>query len=328
MLSSSRLALAAIALALAFAPAHAAEGFSFADSPGDHLDILFDGKVVARYMYAHDTSTKEKADLTYKPYLHVFDADGTAPITKGPGGQFTHHRGIFPGWMKISHNGKTYDRWHMKGGDIVHQKFAEQHATKDSAAFTSLTHWVAEPGQAMIEEARTMSIRKLPAPGRLLITLETKLSAPLGDIKLDGDPEHAGVQFRPANEIDAKKTTYIFPKADADPTKDRDYPWVGETFSLNGKDHSVVIFNDPKNPKETRFSAYRDYGRFGAFPVAEIKKGESLTLKYGFLIAEGALPSVEYVQQQYDAFAGLKASPVPQTTVKNAAVKAAPKKNN
>ena len=31
-------------------------------------------------------------------------------------------RGIFAGWMKMTFDGKNYDRWHMKGGEIVHQK--------------------------------------------------------------------------------------------------------------------------------------------------------------------------------------------------------------
>src|SRR4051812_4660437 len=50
-------------------------------TPGDHYDVLVDGKVATRYMYAHDTSTPERRAQTYKPYLHVFDEDGTAPIT-------------------------------------------------------------------------------------------------------------------------------------------------------------------------------------------------------------------------------------------------------
>ena len=80
------------------------------DTKGKHLDILSGDKVLVRYMYEHDTSTAEKKHATYKPYLHVFDAEGKAPITKGPGGQFTHHRGIFIGWSKLGFNGKSYDR--------------------------------------------------------------------------------------------------------------------------------------------------------------------------------------------------------------------------
>ena len=67
----------------------------FKDTEGKYLDVVSDGKVVVRYMYEHDTSTKETHHETYKPYLHVFNAEGKKPITKGPGGKFTHHRGIF-----------------------------------------------------------------------------------------------------------------------------------------------------------------------------------------------------------------------------------------
>ena len=32
-------------------------GFALQDKPGEYLDVLLDGKVVARYMYAYDKST-------------------------------------------------------------------------------------------------------------------------------------------------------------------------------------------------------------------------------------------------------------------------------
>jgi len=112
----------------------AAGVYSFADTAGDHLDVQLDGKTLVRYHYAFAKSTPERLLETYKPYLHVMNADGTAPITKGVGGDFTHHRGWFLGWNKITTpDGKTVDRWHMKGGNIVHQKFLKQTADKNSA---------------------------------------------------------------------------------------------------------------------------------------------------------------------------------------------------
>ena len=116
-------------------PGAAPEGFSFKDEAGKHLDVLFGGRIVARDMYEYDKSTPEKLHETYKPYLHVFDAEGKAPITKGPGGKYTHHRGIFAGWNKLGAGGKTYDRWHMKGGEQVHQKFLEQKADGTTVVF-------------------------------------------------------------------------------------------------------------------------------------------------------------------------------------------------
>src|SRR5207244_7162067 len=77
-----------LAAILAAGAVHAGDGFSFQDHPGEYLDVLKGGRIVARYMDAHDASTKERRAETYKPYLHVFDAAGNAPITKGPGGTY------------------------------------------------------------------------------------------------------------------------------------------------------------------------------------------------------------------------------------------------
>ena len=89
-------------------------GFSLNDHTNQHTDILLDRKIAGRYMYAYDNSTDDRLHETYKPYLHVFNVDGTTPITKGPGGLFTHHRGIFIGWNKIQFNNiycSIYSYW-------------------------------------------------------------------------------------------------------------------------------------------------------------------------------------------------------------------------
>lgn len=295
-------------------------GFSFADTPNDHLDVLLDGKTVARYMYAHDTSTKERRTETYKPYLHVFDAAGKAPITQGAGGkQFPHHRGIYIGWQKLGFDGKKYNFWEMASGDIVHEKFTDQKAGADSATFTSHTRWIPNGSdKVVIEEDRTITIRKAPAPARLLIDFAFTLKAPSGDVILDGDPEHGGVQYRPAGDIKSSETTYLFPAEKADAHKDTDYPWVGLTYTLPTGRYSVVDVNHPQNPKGTRWSAYRDYGRFGAFRKANLQQGETLTLKYRFVITDGDQLPPDQIQQIADDFTGASNTPTPKTTAKPA----------
>jgi hypothetical protein len=291
-------------------------GFAFQDQPGQHLDVLLDGRIVARYMYAYDKSTPAKLQETYKPYLHVFDADGKEPITKGPGGEFTHHRGIFIGWRKIHFQGKDYDRWHMKGGEIVHQKFLDQQADAEQATFTALNFWNDAAGKPILDEQRTMTFHRAPNAGRVIIDFKATISAKYGDLLLDGDPEHAGVQYRPSNDVDRKATIYVFPSTNPNAHKDLDYPWVGESYTLKRKRYSVVDMNHPDNPKNTKFSAYRNYGRFGAFFVAPVKSGQSLTVKYRFLIADGEMPSAEVIQECWDVFAGVaNPSPVPKLTV-------------
>jgi hypothetical protein len=291
--------------------------FSFVEVPGQHLDVLFNGKMVARYMDAWDVSTPQKKLETYKPYLHIFDAEGKAPITKGPGGTYTHHRGIFIGWNKISCNGKTYDRWHMKGGEQVHRQFLAQEAAADHATFISRVDWNDEAGKPLIAEERTMTLHTVAAPARLIVDFTAKLKAIAGDLVLDGDPEHAGCHYRPAADLDSKQTVYVFPKEQADPRKDLDYPWVGETYTLAGQRHSVVIMSHPENPKGTRWSAYRNYGRFGAFAKAPVKKDETLTLRYRFVIAAGEMLPADTIQKTYNAFSGGNAA-TPSITVRKA----------
>jgi hypothetical protein len=296
-------------------------GFSLNDKQGEYLDVLFDGKIVARYMYAHDDSTPARRLETYKPYLHVFDAEGKEPITQGAGGKlYPHHRGIYIGWQKLGYNGKKYNFWEMASGDIVHTKFLNQKADTDSATFTSQTQWIPKGSdKPIVEEERTMTFHKAPAPARLIIDFTSKLKAPAGDVMLDGDPEHGGIQYRPHGDVSTKDTVYVIPKEDANAHKDTDYPWVGETYKLHDKTYSVVEMSHPDNPKGTRWSAYRDYGRFGAFPKAELKSGDTLTVKYRFLIADGEMPPIELIQKVDDQFTGATTpTAMPKTTVKPA----------
>ncbi len=309
-------------------PARAADGggFTLKDTPGAFLDILNGGKTVGRFMYGHDLTSPERRLETYKPYCHVFDSGGTFPITKGPGGSFPHHRGIYLGWNKLTAGGKTYDRWHMSGGDQVHEKFTSRTADATQASFTSLIKWEGSGAAAapVLEEERTMTFLPGQAPAYICIDLVSKLKATAGETLLDGDPEHAGLQFRPAQDVEPRETVYVFPKAGAKPHKDLDYPWFGETFTLQGRRHSVVYLNHPENPREARISAYRDYGRFGAFFRTTIPANGSLTLRVRFLVSEGEMPSVDFIQKAWNEFAG-KTESVPETTVMKAETSAPPK---
>ena len=301
-----------------------ADEFSIHDEKGSHLDVLRDGKVVARYMYAYDKSSPERLHETYKPYLHVFDPAGKEPITKGAGGSFTHHRGIYIGWNKLGVAGKTYDRWHMKGGEQVHEKFTLQKADAAGATFTSVVRWMGEGDSVILLEERTHTFRSAPAPAYAWVEMTSTLKAVGGETKLEGDPEHAGLQFRPSDAVDKAVTSYFFPGANADPKKDRDYPWVGETFGLGGKKYSVMYLNHPENSKDAVFSAYRDYGRFGAWFKGTIPAGGTQTLRAAFVIAEGEMLPVADIQGAWNRFAG-KDAPVPAMTTKSAESKAAPK---
>jgi hypothetical protein len=156
-----------------------------------------------------------------------------------------------------------------------------------------------------------------PAPAYALIDMASKLKAVAGETVLGGDPEHAGLHFRPADEIERGTNVYLYPKENAIPHKDRDYPWFGESFTVGGERYSVVYLNHPSNPKGAAISAYRDYGRFGAYFTDTIPAGGVQTIRARFLICAREFPTAEMIQQAWNEYADTS-EPAPGTTVKPA----------
>jgi hypothetical protein len=271
------------------------ERFAWKDTPREYLDALWSGRPVLRYMYAHDASTPERLHETYKPYHHVFDAAGRNLLTKGSGGLYPHHRGIFVGWNKLGCAGKEYDFWHMKDGiSQRHEKLLYKTAGPVLARSEMLIHWIDADGQPVVIEKREVTLFRQPSPTIALLDFRADLTPAKDDVVLDGDPEHAGVQYRAHNGVaeggPEVKATYRFHEDGIDPHEDRDLPWAAMSYGLDGRRYSVQHMNHPDNPKPTVYSAYRDYGRFGAFFTKKVAAGETLPLCYRIWVVEGDLP--------------------------------------
>ena len=288
--------------ALTFALPCAAAG-SFQHVEGQKIDFLVDGKVLLRYMYANDLADETTRHNTYKVYHHVLAPDGTSLMTKGPGGKYTHHRGIFMGWNKMGYGGKRFDTWHMKETRIVHQKILRQKGGKNSSTLSTLLHWVLGEDTVAVAETRSLTVHHTDEEAHLLLDFNTTLQAVNGAVDLKGDPEHAGFQYRPHNDVAVNKSAkYTFHREGVDPKKDLDLPWVALEYELNGATYTVQHMNHPQNPKASLYSAYRDYGRFGAFFQQQIAAGESLELKYRIRITLGKTPDRAILQRQYHAY--------------------------
>jgi hypothetical protein len=278
--------------------------FQLQEFEGQFMDVLHDGTIVGRYMIALDLSDGDTRHETYKPFLHIFDPQGQQPITKGAGGQFTHHRGIFRGWSKLTLDGKSYDTWHMKGNVQEHVQFTDTSVDSSGAAFTSVIQFRLDDGTPLLRERRTMHFLPPPQPAYAMLDVTSVVQATEGDLVLNGDPEHAGLQFRPANEVVGSQTQYAYPVENANPHKDLDYPWVAESFVIGDKRYAVVYLNHPQNTDGARTSAYRSYGRFGMWFPTQVPQGQENVTRVRFLILEGDLPSTEFIREQYRAFTG------------------------
>jgi hypothetical protein len=284
-------------------PAEAATPFAWRSAEPGELDLYVGDRRAVRYMFAYDTSTPKRQHETYKVYHHVYDETGERPLTKGPGGLYTHHRGLFLGFSRLGLRGQEMDFWHMKSVTQRHDELLELTAGDDGAAKRVVIHWCDAEGRAVLKETRTLTAHATEAPGLLLVDVRSELTPILADVRLDGDPEHAGFQYRAHNAVAEGsadvKAVYTFPGEDVDPTSDVDLPWAAMTYGLYGKRYHVLHMNHPDNPTPTYYSAYRDYGRFGAFPVLDIARGETGVLRYGVYVGLGELPERAVLRQIY-----------------------------
>lgn len=288
-------------------------GFSVKEQKGQAVTVSYDGKPVVHLVTRNDQSTKEAAHETYKVFLQVndmLDAKGAGTITKGAGDKFTHHRGIYIGWSKTRIGKKSYDTWHMKGAvRQVFQQLVDWKTTEDSASFTAAIDWV-DGDEVLLSEKRTFVVHKPRRNGAFLLDTESKITAVKGDTDLNGDPEHAGSQFRASADV-AKNTSakYLFPSGSMDQKSviaARGLPWAAMTFQANGNDYHVQHMSHPSLPKPVRYSAYRNYGRFGSFFVTKLKQGDTKSFKVRYYLSPGAFPDdmVAASKKRYSEFVG------------------------
>ncbi|MGH7202740.1 MAG: DUF6807 family protein [Planctomycetaceae bacterium] len=287
------------------------------DAKAGTATLFYGEQPVLQYAYASDDSTPERTHETYKVFHHVYGPGTGEVITKGPGGKYTHHRGLFVGWNKTHVGEKTYDFWHMKNVRQKHASFAQLAADEQQGTMTAIIHWNDPEGHPVIVERRTVSAKMIQLENgpAWQIDWKTELNSEQGEIQLDGDRQHAGFQFRAAQEVaDHNSARYIrpesFPQQEqavevndrTGPDKHIDLGWLAMSYPLGENRYTVEYFEDPTVPRPSRYSE-RPYGRFGAFFQATLTPQKPLSMHYRLIVSEGELPERDAIQQRYEQFA-------------------------
>ena len=196
-------------------PAPAAASFSWKEMPNQTAELLFAGKPVLLYMgLPYDESPKEKRDQTYKVFHHLYDPDGKQQLTQGAGGKlYPHHRGIYYGFSKVTHgDGKKADIWHCTNNvHQSHEKFLAREAGPVLGRHLVEIGWYGQDKAVFARELRELTVYHVP--GGTLVQFASRLKSNDGKVKVDGDPQHAGFQFRQRRSRGKDQGTDLLPTA-------------------------------------------------------------------------------------------------------------------
>lgn len=269
---------------------------------GNGVELLLAGKPVVRYeMPAYDAASEETRVRTYKPFHHVYDPLTGIRLTKGDGGVFTHHRGLFFGYNTISHGEGMKvrsDDWHCHGkARQEHREIVQQEAGAVEGRQRVRIDWIGSDESKVLEETRELEV--VPVPGGTVIDFASRLES-AGPVRLEGDPQHAGVHFRASNEVAEStkgQTYYLRPGTKGVPGDYRNWPddrayvnaaWHAASFVVGGQRYTVLRANRPANPGEARMSE-RDYARFGSYFEYDLRRDKPLDVGYRWWIQPGEL---------------------------------------
>lgn len=255
------------------------------EKQGDSVEVTIDGRPFTVFNFA-----KEHA----KPYFSPVRAADGAIITRGLENpkDHPHHKGI---WLAIDEvNGIKF--WAEKG-KIENQDIQVVAPQGNPARLQVVNRWLGEDGRPVLIESTLISIF-----ADRLMTYDIRFAA--ADVPVTfGDTKEGLFGLRLADPLRESQGGRIINAEGKKGMKEcwgQQAAWVDYCGEIEGKTYGVTIFDNPQNPRRSRFHV-RDYGLFtvspfgdhaytnGKEPVNELtlKPGESVRFKYGLYVHTG-----------------------------------------
>lgn len=314
--------------------------FAWTEKKGEYQELLltYSGRAmkVLRYMNRpYDESSPEARNKSYKVFHHLYDNAGKRFVTNGGFADdgaadpkkllYPHHRGIMYGFNKCTFGPdlkSQADTWHCppqnekkkvaNAAHVAHEKTLSAETGPLLGRHRVLIGWYGSGEKPFALEERELTVYHVK--GGTLVEFASRLKTTGGKVRVDGDPQHAGFQFRAHNDVAAQtkgQTYYLHPdgtKGDMGTERNWpgdkamvDLPWYAMSFVLGDQRYTTVYLNHPSNPKETRFSE-RDYGRFGGYFQRDITEESPLVVNYRLWLQTGEM-TAEQARALQTAFA-------------------------
>jgi hypothetical protein len=222
---------------------------------------------------------------TCKVWHHLYAPDGRL-LSKGLGGDYPHHRGLFLGWNAVRVGGERFDFWHCSHGESEQLVGLTNGGSGQDAAI----EWRTGSGRVLLREHRRLAATAKGADLTLLDE-DIELTACTA-LRLDGDPQHSGCQFRALQQFAEPGTPvhYLRPASAKGGADDiwTDCTWIAAVLPFADRPVTIVRIEAKGNPAPVRWST-RSYGRFGATCTADLAADGVLRLGYRWAIALGEL---------------------------------------
>ena len=232
----------------------------------------------------------------FKPFLHVYGKNEDRLTNSGldangkKSGTFGHHRGIFIGWNRIESDLGRRDLWHMNGTTMAVKQFTQLVTTGGHAVTEAHIVWRAgtkpdATDDLLLDERRRITLGHTDKQ-ETQIDFVTHLK-PARDLTLGGDLQHAGVHFRAEDEVASRRdeTSYLWsPDVPVNQRgmKSGEWRWATLFFPIGDHFYRCTEMTAPQNSFEEL--SWRDYGRFGFFGKKSLAAGESLELRFRFIV--------------------------------------------
>lgn len=270
------------------------------------LQLQYDGQALIQY--EHPAFDSDNIQDTNKPFHHLFSPTSDNFISKGVGGENPEQRGLFFGYSQVEIAGRDLDFWYAENGERTeHREIDKEFSGPVLGGHSARIIWKDRDGEQMLEELRDIRAVKHQADS-YYIDLESRLFATAAPVRLGGDVNSAGVQFRAAEEVadQQESTRFIRPDDWADFPSDQplgeddrvNVPWSAMEFSIDDETYTVVYMSHTRNPG-TKHLAEQTYGRIGEFFPYQQSEGAPTVFRYRLWVVSGESPSVDDIERMY-----------------------------
>lgn len=264
-------------------------------------------KTVEVHIRGEHFTTYHYGETQHLPFLWPVNAEGGVGVTRNhPMGKdepavedHPHHCSLYLTYGAV--NG--HDFWHAGRGrtGVIRTAKLETGDGEDFAWIRAHNHWLSKTDDKLIlEEVRELRFHDTEPSGRLFDFIST-FKATQGDVEF-GDSKEGMLAFRIRPEMDGDHSgvlTNAGGKQGESEVYGKPSPWMDYTGTIAGHGkRGIALFDHPDNFRPVQWHV-RNYGLaaanpFGTRSVARLedgrhtlKQGESLTLRYRFLIHSG-----------------------------------------